>query len=915
MGAVEIGPFEGLEPLGKGGMGEVFKARDRRLNRFVALKFLPEAASAGARERFQREALAIGAFNHPHICTLYEIGEHDGQPFLVMELLEGESLHARLARASVSPSQAVQWGIEIADALQAAHAKGILHRDLKPANIFVTQRGSVKVLDFGLAQFAPGASSSADAATLAGTGAAFPAAEPLTSPGTTLGTAAYMSPEQARGEPVDARSDIFSLGVVLYQIASGQPPFQGRTSADLSAAILVKTPPPPSSLRAEIPPRLDDIIAQCLEKDPDLRFQSAAELRVSLKRLAGASSSAGSASGSGPASSLGVAPPSSAPSAAAGPPASAPPSAVAGAGAGRWIGIAAALLLAAGLVALWHWWPRAAAATPHLQFRQLTFSGKVADAVISPDGKFLAHVDLSPNGTSLHLLSIASGSDVEIVPPSSGCCQSPSFSPDGSAVYYLRNRSLEAVPVLGGAVRTIAPSACSGAGFSPDGSLIAFVMGADSNMVLMLAHADGSQPHMLRRSDPGSGYTSQCWGSVGDITHAPAWSPDGRRIAIAESKIGVGGAVEIVDASSGKAARLAAEVNFAATDVSWLPDGSGLVYTASIPQSAVPQVWMSAYPNGPTVAWTNDLQGYGSASVSGSGALTLVHGSPQASLWVQAAGGEFRALPGGGGTQDGALGVAWTPDGGLVSTRIAGAASQLWIEAGDGSGARMLPVASGGDLVLDVNVAPDGEIVFARGGTPRSIWRAGADGGGMAALLQPAAGAQAVSPTLIHGGQAAAYLNLAGNGNQSLWAVPLAGGAPKPLWDGFVFVDGNPATSDGKRIFAVSKGADGTHRPVILDLSTTPPGVTPVGLDFKTMPPPYGWTPDGKAITYVHHQGTTDNIWAFPLSGGKPYPVTHFNDLSISAYAWSRQGRLVVSRGSPNSDAVVATGLEANGGH
>ncbi|HET9783608.1 MAG TPA: serine/threonine-protein kinase, partial [Terriglobales bacterium] len=212
----QIGPFELLDPLGAGGMGEVFKARDTRLNRFVAIKFLPEAASDIARERFQREAQAIGSLNHPHICTLHEVGDDHGRPFLVLELLEGETLFHRLQRGPVPMPQLAQWGAEIADALQAAHAKGILHRDLKPANIFITPRGSVKVLDFGLAQFAQAAAAGADTMTS-------PGAAPLTAPGTTMGTWAYMSPEQARGEPTDARSDIFSCGVVLYEMAGGQP--------------------------------------------------------------------------------------------------------------------------------------------------------------------------------------------------------------------------------------------------------------------------------------------------------------------------------------------------------------------------------------------------------------------------------------------------------------------------------------------------------------------------------------------------------------------------------------------------------------------------------------------------------------------------------------------------------------------
>ncbi len=500
----EIGSFEILERLGAGGMGEVFRARDTRLNRFVAIKFLPEAASAQARERFQREALAIAALNHPNICTLYEAGEHGGQPYLVMELLEGESLFTRLQRGPVPLGQIEQWGAEIADALQAAHAKGILHRDLKPGNIFITERGAAKVLDFGLAQFALAAAADSEAPTITTPAAHF---GPLTAPGTTMGTYAYMSPEQARGEATDARSDIFSLGVVLYEMATGKAPFRGRTTTDLAAAILKDSPPAPSTLRPEIPARLDDVIAQCLEKDPNNRFQSAADLRVALRRLLAPTSSGGAA----------IAAPKT------------PARRI-----WLWPSIAA-VVIAAGAIS---WWklraPPAATPVPALSFRQLTFSGDVQDAAISPDGKFLAYVKLGSQGSSLHLLSVANGSDVQIMPPGTATYEFPSFSRDSNSIAFLEitgaGSQLMTLPVLGGTARAIAPLACSGAGFSPDGSRIAFIQGTVDGDELEIANADGTQARVLSDPKP-DGYESACW-STGAITGAPAWSPDGRRIAV-----------------------------------------------------------------------------------------------------------------------------------------------------------------------------------------------------------------------------------------------------------------------------------------------------------------------------------------------------------------------------------------------
>ena len=275
-----VGPYKILQEIGRGGMGVVYKAEDTRLHRFVALKFLPEDVSKNSLSlaRFRREAQAASSLNHPHICTVHDIGQQGNAEYLVMELLEGETLAARLAKGALPPERVVQYGIEIADALDAAHRRGIVHRDLKPGNIFVTTHGECKVLDFGLAKLEE--ESSPDALTAAET-----RPEVLSSPGVAMGTVAYMSPEQARGEELDARTDIFSLGSVLYEMATGNLAFPGRTSAMVFKAILDETPKPPTQVNPLTPARLDEIVGKALEKDRDLRYQSAADLRTDLKRL------------------------------------------------------------------------------------------------------------------------------------------------------------------------------------------------------------------------------------------------------------------------------------------------------------------------------------------------------------------------------------------------------------------------------------------------------------------------------------------------------------------------------------------------------------------------------------------------------------------------------------------------------
>lgn len=936
----KLGRYEIRQHLGAGGMGEVYLAQDTKLGRRVALKILPAEVAADQKrmQRFIQEAQAASALNHPNIITIHEIEETDATPFIATEFIDGETLRQRMSRARLTIAESLDICIQVASALSAAHASGIIHRDIKPENIMLRRDGIVKVLDFGLAKLTELQSSSVDME-------APTKAIVNTEPGTVMGTAHYMSPEQARGLETDARTDIWSLGVVLYEMVTGHQPFAGETTTDVLASIVKGQPMPLTRYATDAPAKLEEIVSKALEKDREERYQGIKDLLVDLRRLkkrmefdaeversaAPDSISAQTVITDRAPSAAGMKSQTAAPTETAqtARPTSSAEYLVSGIRQHK-IGFVVALsvfalLIAAGIFGLSKF---ASQRPPTTQSKQanapvfqamkitkLTDTGKTGNAAISPDGKYVVHVQVDGTKQSLWMRHVATDSNVRIIAPAEVDYWKMSFSHDGDFIYFVRydktelNGALYRIPVLGGEPVKVLSNIASSATLSPDGKQVAFRRifkeGVDS--AIIVANADGTNQRELVHPNPSGDNLLEA-----DV----AWSPDGKRIAssLISFQQGRKYLVEIsVEDGSIKPINQDNWRDFGR--LAWLPDGSGLLALAQAKGSQNQQIYLFSYPGGEARRITNDTNYYSDLSLSADAStLVTTQKTTDLNIWTLPLSGgaaqnsepQARPLTDSGNHLNGNDGLDVSHDGKIVYTSSINGNSVLWICNADGTNPKRLDEEA---YLFGPEISPDGRFIIVsiggKNGDLTNIWRMNADGSNLVKLTN---GEADEGSSITPDGRWVVYGNYDAT-KASVKKIPIEGGEAVSVIDKRFEV---PRVSpDGKWMLGwYRENENENYRYAISPFDDAGGEQTIKPLDIPT-PAWATWTPDGRAIAYTTYDDNRMSIWTLPLAGGKPQQLTNFKSQFIADFAFAPDGKsIVLSRGTETNDVVLISNFK-----
>ncbi|HEY0766144.1 MAG TPA: protein kinase [Pyrinomonadaceae bacterium] len=916
--------------IGEGGMGEVYLATDTTLGRRVALKVLPTFVSKDPERlrRFTQEARAASRLSHPNVCVVHEVGEtEDGRPFIAMEYIEGQTLRERIRSHAMKLGDVLDIAIQVADGLIAAHEAGIVHRDIKPENIVIRPEGYVKILDFGLAKL-----------TERHKGATHTTMSTLlfnSSPGIVIGTAAYMSPEQARGVAVDERTDIWGLGVVLYEMASGRAPFTGETPTDVVVAIVEREQTPISDHVDGAPPELERIVRKALRKDKNERYQIVKEMAIDLRSLRKELEKSsmlehsilpGSGSGSSASSEYARAstsrdrkvetdelkqlgkdfvedlvPRKS-----------------------HWPILVIGALLLAGVV-FGTYYKRARQIEPKLpvpfervEVTKLTTNGNALLAALSPDGKYVAYVTGESGKQRLWLRQVDINSNAQLVAPRDGHYLGVAFSPDGNYVYfgYADSQDNDAsriyrLPVLGiGAAATQIELPDGLPALSHDRKRIAFIRfdrqaHTDS---LIVANADGSSQQVLatRKWPQRLGWDPLSrpeWAGNDQmlvlpiVSFDPSYADDASTnysVTLFEKDL-VSGAEHTVPLSPQKFDELGR--------VTVQPDGNGVIMLGKAHGAAFVQIWQ-LFRDGSQRTLTSDLSDYRELSLRADGsALVTVQTQTLSRLWMLRK-NETKPTPIGSGTSR-YYDLSIAPDNKILYASDASGIADIFEIAATGGDER--PLTSAGGRNYAPVVSPDNRyLVFHSNRTGVfQVWRTDRDGGRPKQLTFEAT--ESTWPNFSPDGKWVLFQHADPHNPFTLWRVPVDGGTPERITEGLSI---RPAVSpDGKlvafwhndekqtsrwRLKVVQLEGGATFN--IFDVAPT------VQVQWDT---PLRWSPDGHYLTYVDHAGGIDNIWGQPIEGGAPKQLTNLDDSRIFSFDWAKDGSLVTSRGVITSDVVL----------